>query len=301
MKKKDRILITGVAGFIGSEICKKLLSKNLNIIGVDDLSTGKKTNVPSKIKFFKFDLSNYKNLKKLPKCDYILHLAGQSSGDVSFDDPDEDLKKNTTSTLNLIKYGIECKAKKIIYASSMSVYGDLKKRKYNENLKTIPKSCYGVSKLASENYLKIFSKKLNYITFRMFNVYGPGQDLKNLRQGMVSIYLAQAIKRKKIIVKGSLNRVRDFVYIDDVVDIWIKSIYKNIKNETINLSTGRETSIKELLILIKKLIPETKIIKNNSTRGDQLNSVGDSKKLIKIFRHSFVPLETGLKKFFKSV
>jgi UDP-glucose 4-epimerase len=301
MKKKDRILITGVAGFIGSEICKKLLSQNFTIIGVDDLSTGIKTKVPSKIKFFKFDLSNYKNFKKLPKCDYILHLAGQSSGDVSFDDPVGDLNKNTTSTLNLIKYGITCKAKKIIYASSMSVYGDLKNKKYNENLETIPKSCYGVSKLASENYLKIFSKKLNYITFRMFNVYGPGQDLKNLRQGMVSIYLAQAIKRKKIIVKGSLNRTRDFVYIDDVVDIWIKSIYKNIKNETINLSTGRDTSVKKLLILIKKLIPGTKIVKNNSTRGDQKNSVGDSKKLVKIFRHSFTPLEIGLKNFFKSV
>ena len=112
MKKKDRILITGVAGFIGSEICKKLLSQNFTIIGVDDLSTGIKTKVPSKIKFFKFDLSNYKNFKKLPKCDYILHLAGQSSGDVSFDDPVGDLNKNTISTLNLIKYGITCKAKK---------------------------------------------------------------------------------------------------------------------------------------------------------------------------------------------
>lgn len=301
MKKKDRILITGVAGFIGSKICKKLLSQNFTIIGVDDLSTGIKTKVPNKIKFFKFDLSNYKNFKKLPKCDYILHLAGQSSGDVSFDDPVGDLNKNTTSTLNLIKYGIACKAKKIIYASSMSVYGDLKNKKYNENLETKPKSCYGVSKLASENYLKIFSKKLNYIIFRMFNVYGPGQDLKNLRQGMVSIYLAQAIKRKKIIVKGSLNRTRDFVYIDDVVDIWINSIYKNIKNETINLSTGRYTSVKKLLILIKKLVPGTKIIKNNSTRGDQQNSVGDSKKLFKIFKHSFTPLETGLKKFFDTV
>ena len=111
MKKKDRILITGVAGFIGSEICKKLLSKNFIVFGVDDLSTGK-NQVPRKIKFFKFDLSDYKNFKKLPKCDYILHLAGQSSGDVSFDDPVGNIKKNTISTLNLIKYGIKCKAKK---------------------------------------------------------------------------------------------------------------------------------------------------------------------------------------------
>ena len=228
-------------------------------------------------------------------------MAGQSSGDVSFDDPVGDLKKNTISTLNLIKYGIKCKAKKIIYASSMSVYGDLKKKKYDENLEPKPKSCYGVSKLASENYLKIFSKKLNYITFRMFNVYGPGQDLNNLRQGMVSIYLAQAIKSKKIIVKGSFKRIRDFIYIDDVVDIWIKSLKKNINNETINLCTGKATSVKNLLILIKKLVPGTKIIKYRSTRGDQQNSVGDTKKLVKIFKHKFIPIEVGLNQFLKLI
>ena len=254
-----------------------------------------------KIKFFKFDLSKYDNFKKIPKCDFILHLAGQSSGDISFDDPVKDLQKNTQSTINLIKFGIRSNTKKIIYASSMSVYGDLKKKKYTENLNTDPKSCYGISKLASEYYLKIFSKKINYLIFRMFNIYGPGQDLSNLRQGMVSIYLAQAIKNKKIKVKGSLNRIRDFVYIDDVVDIWIKALHKNIKNETINISTGIPVSVKELLVSIKTLIPKVKIIQASSTRGDQYRSVGDSKKLKKIFNHKFIPLKKGLNKFIKSI
>ena len=301
MSKKLKILVTGVAGFIGSQICKELVKKKYSVIGVDDLSSGLKKNIPKNIKFFNFDLSNFKNYKKLPICDYILHLAGQSSGDISFDDPVEDLKKNTQSTLNLIKFGINSKSKKIIYASSMSVYGDLNKKKYSENLTAQPKSCYGISKLTSESYLKIFSKKLNFLTFRMFNVYGPGQDLSNLRQGMVSIYLAQASKNKKIKVKGSLKRIRDFVYIDDVVDIWIKSINKNIKNETINLSTGKPTTVKKVLELIKILIPKTKIIMTGSTRGDQFRSVGDSKKLKKIFKYKFTPLKIGLSKFFKSI
>ena len=135
----------------------------------------------------------------------------------------------------------------------------------------------------------------------MFNIYGPGQDLSNLRQGMVSIYLAQAIKNKKIKVKGSLNRIRDFVYIDDVVDIWIKALHKNIKNETINISTGIPVSVKELLVSIKTLIPKVKIIQASSTRGDQYRSVGDSKKLKKIFNHKFIPLKKGLNKFIKSI
>ena len=130
MSKNLKILVTGVAGFIGSQICKELVKKKYSVIGVDDLSSGLKKNIPKNIKFFNFDLSNFKNYKKLPICDYILHLAGQSSGDISFDDPVEDLKKNTQSTLNLIKFGINSKSKKIIYASSMSVYGDLNKKKY---------------------------------------------------------------------------------------------------------------------------------------------------------------------------
>ena len=301
MKKNYKILVTGVAGFIGSKVCEELQRKKYSIIGVDNLSSGKKKNIPKNIIFFKFDLSNYQNYKKLPKCKYILHLAGQSSGDISFDDPVADLKKNTQSTLNLIKFGIKSKTKKIIYASSMSVYGDLKKKRYDENLEPKPKSCYGISKLASENYLKVFSKKLNYINFRMFNVYGPGQDLSNIRQGMVSIYLAQALKNKKIIVKGSLNRIRDFIYIDDVVKIWVKSLNNNISNQTINLSSGKPTSVKKLLSEIRLLIPGTKIIKASATRGDQFRAVGNSRKLNKIFKYKFTPLRIGLRKFLKSI
>jgi len=301
MKKNYKILVTGVAGFIGSKVCEELQRKKYSIIGVDNLSSGKKKNIPKNIIFFKFDLSNYQNYKKLPKCKYILHLAGQSSGDISFDDPVADLKKNTQSTLNLIKFGIKSKTKKIIYASSMSVYGDLKKKRYDENLEPKPKSCYGISKIASENYLKVFSKKLNYINFRMFNVYGPGQDLSNLRQGMVSIYLAQALKNKKIIVKGSLNRIRDFIYIDDVVKIWVKSLNNNISNQTINLSSGKPTSVKKLLSEIRLLIPGSQIIKASATRGDQFRAVGNSRKLNKIFKYKFTPLRTGLRKFLKSI
>ncbi|MDC0925576.1 NAD-dependent epimerase/dehydratase family protein [Candidatus Pelagibacter sp.] len=301
MKNNHRILITGVAGFIGSKICRELLKYDYSIIGIDDLSSGNKKNIPKNITFFKFDLSNYKNFNRIPKCKYILHLAGQSSGDMSFDDPVADLKKNTQSTLNLIKFGISSNAKRIIYASSMSIYGDLNKVKYNENLIPSPKSCYGISKLASENYLKVFSKKLNYIIFRMFNIYGPGQDLRNLRQGMVSIYLAQALKNKKIIVKGSLERVRDFVYIDDVVKIWVKAINKNIVNQTINICLGDSITVKKLLREIQLLIPQTKIIKESSTRGDQIRSVGDSKKLKKNFKLKFTNLKTGLSQFIKSI
>ena len=104
----------------------------------------------------------------------------------------------------------------------------------------------------------------------MFNVYGPGQNLSDLKQGMVSIYLAQAQKENKILVKGSLNRVRDFIYIDDVVEVWKKAIYKkNILNKSFNLGTGIPTSVKKITSLILKNFNNCKIINTIGTPGDQ--------------------------------
>lgn len=294
-KKQDEILVTGAAGFIGHKICNELIKKNYKVIGIDDLSSGKKENIAKGIKFLNLDLSKKKNLNKIPKCNYIFHLAGQSSGDKSFDDPYMDLKKNTATTLNLIDFSIRNNCKKIIYASSMSVYGKSKKKIVSENDLLKPISCYGVSKLSSENYLRIFSKKINYVIFRMFNVYGPGQNLKDLNQGMVSIYLAQFLKNKKINVKGSLNRIRDFIFIDDVVEIWIKSLNDKIINETFNLGTGKGTKVAKLLNLITtrkniELLPPT--------RGDQKIIVSNNKKLQKFFqKKKFINVKEGIEKF----
>ena len=294
-KKKDKILVTGAAGFIGHKICNELLKKNYQVIGVDDLSSGKKENIAKGIKFYNLDLSRKKNLNKIPKCNYIFHLAGQSSGDKSFDDPYKDLEKNTATTLNLIDFSIKKKCKKIIYASSMSVYGESKKKNVSENDFLEPTSCYGVSKLSSENYLRIFSKKINYVIFRMFNVYGPGQNLKDLNQGMVSIYLAQFLKNKKIKVKGSLNRIRDFIFIDDVVEIWIKSLNDKIINQTFNLGTGIGTKVSKLLSLITsykniKILPPT--------RGDQKIIISNNRKLKKFFKKvKFTNIKVGIPKF----
>ena len=196
------VLITGVGGFIASHIARKFIKEGYHVIGVDDFSGGKRENVPNGVEFIEGDLANQATINKIPKnCSYILHLAGQSSGEMSFDDPILDLRKNSISTLNLINFGRNAQVKKMLFASSVSIYGSVGERALNENDICDPSSCYGVSKLAGEGYLRIFSKELPYVNMRMFNVYGPGQDLDNLRQGMVSIYLAQAIKIGNIHIK----------------------------------------------------------------------------------------------------
>ncbi len=299
MKKK--ILVTGVAGFIGSNIAKKLIKEKFKVIGIDDLSSGKLSSIPKEVDFIKYDLSGKKNLNSILKeCEIIMHLAGQSSGEISFENPQNDLKKNTITTLNLIEQAIESKIKKIIYASSMSVYGN-HKTKLKENMKLKPLSCYGAGKIASENYLRIFSKKLPYIIFRMFNVYGPGQNLENLKQGMISIYLSQAIKKNKIIVKGSYKRKRDFIHIDDVVEIWYRSIfYKKIINQSFNLGTGNPNSVKDVLKLILAHFPKCRIKYKSQTPGDQFYVCSNNKLLKEKFKfNKFISLRKGLNNLIK--
>ena len=215
-------LVTGAAGFIGSAIAKNLIEENNNVVTIDNFSTGFKRNVPEKVEIIEGNDFDETVLNKLNgrKFDAIIHIAGQSSGEISFEKPVYDLQTNAQSTLMLLNYARKTGCKNFIFASSMSVYGDHKERQVDETSSAVPKSFYAVGKLASENYMRIFSQEygLKCTALRFFNVYGIGQNMENMKQGMASIYLAQAIKSKHIIIKGSGERFRDFVYISDVVD-----------------------------------------------------------------------------------
>lgn len=295
-----KILITGVAGFIGSHVANRFLHEGYSVVGVDDLSSGKLENVPKGLEFIQGDLALSSTIKRLPKdCNKILHLAGQSSGEVSFDDPVADLEKNTVSTLNLILYGIEYKIERLVYASSMSAYGAVPNKPISESFVCKPLSCYGVGKLTSEGYLRIYQKKLPSVCLRMFNVYGPGQDLINLRQGMVSIYLAQALVNGKIEVKGSTDRFRDLIYIDDVVETWFRaSTYPSVLGQTLNLGTGVKTTVSQLLDRICEIAPGSSYFTQGSTPGDQSGIFADVTRLKKYLGiKSFIPLDIGLKNF----
>lgn len=295
------ILITGVAGFIGSKIAHKLVESGFTVYGVDDLSSGSEKNIPSRVNFILGDLSDKNLYIRLPKtCKLILHLAGQSSGEISFEDPVSDLAKNTVSTLNLIKFGIESGAEKFLYASSMSVYGFTEDCSTSESHLCNPLSCYGVGKLAAENYLHVFKDSLPFTALRMFNVYGPGQDLENMKQGMVSIYLSQALTKNNFQIKGNLNRYRDFIFIEDVVDIWYRTIFsQSTINKTINLGTGVKTYVKELANLICRLDHKFTYHVSGKTAGDQFGIYADTSLLESYLGPTeFTSLEKGLEIFY---
>ena len=298
--RKKKILVTGAAGFIGSKICAELIKKKYSVVGCDDFYSGSKKNIVKGIRFIKIDLSKKKKVLKLPrKVDYIFHLAGQSSGEKSFEDPINDLKRNFITTNNLINYAKKNSIKNFFYASSMSVYGDSSiKAKITD--KCNPLSYYGLHKKISEDYILKSSKDFNYIIFRMFNVYGPGQDLFNEKQGMVSIYLASIIKKNKIVVKGSINRFRDLIHIDDVVHIWVEALKnKKMLNKIINLGTGQKTKVSTVLKILQKLHnKKSKIVIKNNTPGDQYGIYSDKSLQRLVNKKKFIKIREGLKNFY---
>jgi len=299
-RQMEKILVTGVAGFIGSNVASRFLQEGYSVIGVDDLSNGQIENVPSGIDFIQGDLSQMSTILRLPReCCKVIHLAGQSSGEISFDDPVADLEKNTISTLNLIRYGIDNRIERFVYASSMSVYGSVENKPVKESHACNPLSCYGVGKRTSEGYLRVYKSQLPYVSMRMFNVYGPGQDMSNLRQGMVSIFLAQALAKGLIEVKGSLDRFRDFIYIDDVVDAWFKAATQHSSlGQTFNIGTGVRTTVGDLLDQICLLVPGSRYFVQGATPGDQSGIYADTDALQNILGViTFTPLNVGLPKF----
>ena len=280
------ILVTGAAGFIGSCVANQMILDGYNVYTIDNLSTGYKENLHKNITFIKGDIQDYKILSSLSKIKFycIIHIAGQSSGEISFSDPVYDLQTNTQSTLHLLKFSIENDCKKFIYASTMSVYGNQPDTPISEKFIAVPESFYAVGKLASESYMKIFSNYGIYCTsLRLFNVYGPGQNMLNLKQGMISIYLSQALKNRKIKVKGSKDRYRDMVYIDDVVDAFKTClINKTKKFDIYNVCTGVKTKVEDVISLIKLNLPyEIDVIYDGSTPGDLFGIYGSYNKFSK--------------------
>lgn len=303
-----KILVTGGAGFIGAHLVSKILqNKKYKVMIVDNLkSKGGIPYVNPYAKFYKGDILNPKTLEAVKnwKPDVIFHLAAQAGGEGSYDDPKIDFLVNGFGTMKLAELAKNINCKKFIYTSTVAVYGNNKK-KLNEYSKIDPESYYGVSKFAGELFLKQIFKKsnTNLTIFRLFNTFGPGEDLRNTKKGMVGIYAYYLWQKKPLVVKGSLNRFRNFVYIDDCIRILYASISnKNLnKYEIINLTSGKKVTIKKLIKLIFKIngINDYPIIIKKKTPGDSFGMHASAKLLSKKFKNfQFIQLEKSLIKYF---
>ncbi len=299
--KNIKVLVTGGAGFIGSKLSKKLIDLGYDVYIIDNLTTGKKKNIPKGCTFIKGDLSKKVVYNKIPKgMKYVFHFAAQSSGEISFEKPEYDLNCNVMSTLKILNWSKVNKINRLIFASSMNIYGNVNDKKIDENHPVNPISFYGIGKYASEKYIKIYSNLgVNSTILRLFNIYGPGQNLDNLKQGMISIYLSYITKNKKLIIKGSLKRFRDFVYIDDLIDACIKSIKEKNKFSIYNVCNGKKITVEDLIKTIFEVMNKKKhkyIIKKG-TPLDQFGIYGNNNKIFKYLKWKpKTKLRDGLKK-----
>ncbi len=301
----SRALVTGGAGFIGGHIVRDLLSRGFSVSVVDNLKTGDLRNIPDSAEFHQLDCGkdDIGFLFDEPY-DLIYHFAGQSSVEISYKDPLYDLRTNTESTVRILEKCINSDSH-LIYASSMSVYGGNPPMPKSENSNRDGSNFYAIGKKASEDYLKEFHKLgVKTTSLRLFNIYGPGQNLSNLSQGMLSIYLAQALEKEHIIIKGSLDRSRDFVHIYDVLR-FLRAIEGNPKTfgEVLNICTGRKYTVLEVIQNIQMLLGdhityETK----KGTPGDIDNMLGDASKLISITSiEAEIDLKYGIKTMIESL
>ena len=301
------ILVTGGGGFIGSTVSRRLIELGNKVIIIDNLSTGYKSNIPKEAGFIKGDVADRKILNKLSSesIDLIFHFAGQSSGENSFYNTYQDFNDNVTSTIALLDFMLKNNIKNIIYASSVTVYGNCSIYPFKEDYAKIEEvnSFYALGKLTSENYLKLFSENfsINAISLRFFNVYGPGQNMKNLNQGMVSIYL-EMIKNNdtEIYVKGSLDRFRDLIHIDDVSDLCVMLSNKSFKGfNEYNVGSGEKTKVRTMLKYIFTIIKKNlNIVVEKSTPGDFNGSLADISKISKFVKFKpKINSENGIKSF----
>lgn len=298
-------LVTGAAGFIGAAVAKSLLDEGNHVVTIDNLSTGKREVIPAGCEFIEgndYDVNVINRLDNY-KFDAILHIAGQSSGEVSFENPVYDLQTNTQSTLMLLKYAQRTGCKNFVFASSMSCYGDHDDPLVTENTWPTPKSFYAVGKLASENYMRIFSNMygIRCTVLRLFNVFGVGQNMDNLKQGMASIYLALALMPDHhIVVKGSKDRFRDFVYIDDVVDAFRRSMFRTVGKEfeVYNVSNRRQIHVGDIVNYIENHLPFNVTHEYVAgTPGDQNGVYGVNDKIRQeLGWHPLVGFEEGMQR-----
>jgi UDP-glucose 4-epimerase len=285
------IVVTGGAGFIGSNLVKRLIKRGDKVYVLDDLSTGFEKNVPEKALLYRVDVSDLEQIRNLhfpEKIDTIYHFAGQSSGEASFDNPSRDIDCNYRATYHMLAFSESVGAKRFIYSSSMSVYGEPDQDAYvvSEESACNPVSYYGCNKLASEKLIKVFAERsrIKPTIFRLYNVYGPGQNMKNLKQGMLSIYMSYLMKNVPIIVKGSLDRFRDFIYIDDLLDALLMcEELPRTYSEVFNLGTGTKTTVLDLLKILLQVFEKEDlsewIVVQGNTPGDIKGFIADMRKL----------------------
>ena len=294
-------LVTGGAGFIGSSIVRELVRRNERVRVFDNFSEGKRENLADlmdKIELIEGDIRDASALAKAVRgVDYVSHQAALRSVERSVIDPSETNDVNVRGTLNLLLACRDQKVKRVVYASSSSVYGDSDHLPTSETSATHPISPYAISKLAAEHYCIAFTRLygLETASLRYFNVFGPHQDPASEYAAVIPKFILKLLRNEPPTIDGDGEQSRDFSYIDDVVAANLKAATTpGIAGEVFNVAGGKGHSVAELHEMINQILGKSIRPKSGPPRaGDVRRTLADLSKSRRLLNH---PFETDFKK-----
>ncbi len=312
---QNKILITGGAGFIGSNLCAYFLEQGAKVVCLDNFSTGHKHNISDLLKNPNFELQegDIRNLSDCSKAvngvDYVLHQAALGSVPRSIIDPITTNEVNISGFLNMLQASKQEKVKRFIFAASSSTYGDSENLPKVEEVIGKPLSPYAITKYVNELYAEIFSKTygLETIGLRYFNVFGQKQDPNGAYAAVIPKFVLQFINHESPVINGDGNYSRDFTFIDNVIqmnDLAIKTTNPNAINTVYNTAFGDRTTLNDLVGLIQKIlskydenIASVKVIHGNSRLGDIPHSLASIQKAKDLLGYNpLFSLESGMEK-----
>jgi UDP-glucose 4-epimerase len=303
----SRIVVTGGAGFIGSHLADGLLARGDDVVVLDDLSTGNLANVPEGAEFVETDVRNVGSVAAgIAGADAVCHIAGQASIFRSFETPESDLAVNVSGTLAVIEACIRERVPRLVYASSMTAYGEPQQVPTPEDHSCVPVSYYGVTKYAAERYVQIAGARddvdLSTTALRMFNVYGERQSLTNPYQGVLAIFAGNVLRGEPITIHSDGLQTRDFVYVEDVVDAWLRVLDSPATvGKVFNVGSGGETTVSQLATQVIAACgesPEAWPIRTQAAQeGDQRRSAANIDALTAATDwRPTTPFETGMER-----
>jgi UDP-N-acetylglucosamine/UDP-N-acetyl-alpha-D-glucosaminouronate 4-epimerase len=300
-----RYLVTGGAGFIGSNIVDELVRRNHQVVVLDDLSAGKESNlagVRNKIDLHIGTITDLAAVQSAAKgADFVIHLAARTSVPRSVKDPLETNHINIDGTLNVLVAARDAKVRRFVYAASSSAYGETPKLPKVESMQPEPISPYGVTKYVGELYAQAFGRTygLENASVRYFNVFGPRQDPTSQYSGVLSRFMLAVIQGEPPVVFGDGEQTRDFTYIDNVVDETLRACEaKDASGKVFNGGTGVRVTLNQVLKMLEKITGRKIQPKYDPPRtGDIRDSQADISLARKILGYQpLVQFEEGLER-----
>ena len=298
------ILITGGAGFIGSHLSDALLARGYAVRILDDLSTGKRSNLQMDnpgLELIEGDVADGELVKRAAAgCQAVVHLAAVASVQASVDDPVKTHQSNFIGTLNVCEAMRVNGIKRVLFASSAAVYGNNGEGlAIEEDAPKAPLTPYAVDKLASEQYLDFYRRQhgLEPVVFRFFNIFGPRQDPSSPYSGVISIFCERALSGTPITLFGDGEQTRDFLYIGDLVAVMVQALaLPEIEEGAINIGLNQATSLNQLLAALKSVVGDLPAISYGPARlGDIRHSRANNQRLLSRFEvPEPTPLAVGL-------